>query len=202
MKRLITVIPAAIIMLMALGTGAHATGAYVTAYEAEVDYTELMIDAAVTGDYEKGYAAELARNEKIDGLGLTYQKYSFSDLMLLSKIIYAEAGSEWLSDEWKMCVGEVVMNRVASPEFPNSIEAVLTQPGQYYGSGSTYFNRIIPSARCTQAAVRLLSGERLMDSTVVFQANFRQGSGTCLSFYDNYLGWTYFCYSNRPDLYA
>ena len=268
MKRLITIVPAAIIVLMVLGTSAHA------AYEAETDYSELMIDAAVKGDNEKGYKAELARNEKIDELGLPYQKYSFSDLvlsmslvastqsletttedvyaeheseidytqvmieavttgdnergytaelarnekidrlglphqkysfsdlMLLSKVIYAEAGSEWLSDEWKMCVGEVVMNRVASPEFPNTIEEVLTQPGQYYGSGSTYFNRIIPSDRCTRAAVRLLNGERLMEPSVVFQANFRQGGGTCLSYYDNCLGWTYFCYSNRPNLYV
>lgn len=268
MKRLITIVPLALIMLMVLGNAAYA------AYEPDIDYMEVMIEAAKTGDYEKGYAAELARNEKIDALGLTYEKssfsdlvlsmsqadslqsqetttedsyveyeaetdysqvmkeavttgdyekgyaaellrnkkidvlglqypkYSFNDLMLLSKIIYAEAGSEWLTDDWKMCVGEVVMNRVASPEFPGTIEEVLTQPGQYYGSGSSYFNRLIPSYRCAAAAARLLNGHRLMEKSVVFQANFKQGGGTCLSFYDNHLGWTYFCYSNRPDLYT
>ena len=196
MKRWLSVVPIAIIMFMALGTNAYA------AYEPETNYSEIMVQAAMIGDYEMGNAAEISRNEKIDELGLEYAKYSFSDLMLVSKIIQAEAGSEWLSDDWKMCVGEVVINRVASPEFPNTIAEVIAQPGQYYGANSGYFNRLLPSFRSVMAAVRLMNGERLMEPSVVFQANFKQGSGTCTAFYDNYLGWTYFCYSNKTDLYT
>lgn len=196
MKRWLSVVPATIIMFAVLGTSAYA------AYEPETNYTDIMVQAAMVGDYEKGAAAETSRNEKIDELCLDYEKYTFNDLMLLSKIIQAEAGSEWLSDDWKMCVGEVVMNRVASPEFPDTIAEVLAQPGQYYGSGSSYFNKLLPSFRCVMAAVRLMNGERLMEPSVVFQANFKQGSGTCTALYDNYLGWTYFCYSNKTDLYT
>lgn len=196
MKRWITILPVTVIMLVILGTGAHA------AYDPNVDYTNSMVDAAVIGDYEQGYAAQDARNQKIDDLGLVYNKINFDELMLLSKIIYAEAGSEWLSDEWKMCVGEVVINRAESSEFPNTIAEVLAQPGQYYGANSSYFNSLLPSYRCVVAAARLLNGERLMEASVVFQANFKQGSGTCQSYHDKYLGSTYFCYSNRMDLYA
>jgi N-acetylmuramoyl-L-alanine amidase len=121
-------------------------GGYTSAvYDPEIDYMAIMIDSAVKGDYETGLAAETSRNEKIEATGSDYAKVSFEDLYLLSKIIYAEAGSGWLSDEWKMCVGEVVLNRVASPEFPNTVREVLEQPGQYYGENSSYFNNLRPT---------------------------------------------------------
>ena len=170
-------------------------------YDENVDYSAVMKQAAITGDYEAGVAAQQSRDEKIAALGLESKSYTFEDLMLLSKIIYAEAGSEWLSDEWKMCVGEVVLNRVASPEFPNTIKEVLEQPGQYYGSNSRYFNNLLPTERCVDCALRLLNGERLLEPSVVFQANFTQGGGTHTAVYDKYLGWTYFCYSSNIELY-
>jgi len=170
--------------------------------ELRVDYMAEMIAAAVLGDYEKGVAAQNARNAKIDSLKLNVQKIYFEDLYLLGKIMYAEAGSYWLSDEWKMCVGEVVLNRVASPEFPDTIYDVLIQKGQYYGANSRYFTWLRPTELCVKLALRLLQGERVMnDPAVVFQANFRQGSGTHTAYYDRYLGATYFCYSMKMYLY-
>ncbi len=172
------------------------------AYDPIVDYAQQMIDAAVVGDYEAGYAAQEARNKKIAEMQLDYEEISFDDFMLIAKIIWAEAGSEWLDDEWKMCVGEVVLNRVASPEFPNTVKEVLEQPGQYYGANSRYFNNIIPTERCAQVAMRLMNGERVInDPSVVFQANFRQGGGVHTACYDKLLGWTYFCYSRNISLY-
>ncbi len=194
MKRLITILPV-IALTFILSGYAQA------AYDADVDYADMMVDAAVIGDYDTGVAAQQARDEKIAALGLTENAYTFEDLMLLSKIIYAEAGSEWLSDEWKMCVGEVVLNRVASPEFPNTIKEVIEQPGQYYGANSRYFSKLLPSERCAVSAMRLLNGERLLEPSVVFQANFTQGGGTHTAVYDKHLGWTYFCYSSKTELY-
>lgn len=196
MKKWITILPVFIIMAVLLSVSASAEE-----YDPSVDYTAKMLDAAVAGDYVAGLEAETARNAKIDLLGLDYEEFTFEDMMLLAKIIYAEAGCEWLSDDWKMCVGEVVMNRVASPEFADTIRDVLESPGQYYGKNSSYFNSLLPSYRCAQAAVRLLNGERLMTPDVVFQANFRQGSGVAVSYYDSALGHTYFCYSSHKELY-
>ncbi|MFB0921390.1 MAG: cell wall hydrolase [Oscillospiraceae bacterium] len=204
MKRLITILP--VIALTVILSG-YAQAAYddgggtVRTFSTDIDYSEAMIQAAVTGDYAAGLAAQQTRDEKISTLDLGTSTYTFEDLMLLSKIIYAEAGSVWLSDEWKMCVGEVVLNRVASPEFPDTIKDVLEQPGQYYGSNSSYFDDLLPTERCVRCAIRLLNGERLLESSVVFQANFKQGSGTQTAFYDKYLGWTYFCYSSHIELY-
>lgn len=172
-------------------------------FDASIDYMAEMITACVAGDAVSGQAAEAARNDKITAQGLEYATVAFDDLLLLSKIMYAEAGSVWLSDEWKMCVGEVVLNRVASPEFPGTIAEVAYQQGQYYGANSRYFESLRPDELCVRLALRLLEGERVLnDSSVVFQANFKQGGGTHTALYDKYLGWTYFCYSSRPDLYV
>ncbi|MEG1563854.1 MAG: cell wall hydrolase [Bacteroides sp.] len=132
---------------------------------------------------------------------LAVAKYTEEELTLLSKIIQAEAGSSWLSLEWKMCVGNVVINRVSSPKFPDTIKKVLEQPGQYYGKNSKYFNNIVPSEKSVEAAKRLLEGERLLPESVVFQANFVQGSGVHTALYDSKLGWTYFCYSSHMGNY-
>ena len=101
-----------------------------------------------------------------------------------------------------MAVGEVLLNRVASPEFPNTVEECIYQPGQYYPKNSSYFKKLLPWERETRLAWRLLEGERHLKPSVVFQANFTQGSGVFKSFYDKYLGWTYICYSSRPELYG
>lgn len=166
------------------------------------NYSEIMIASAINGDVVTGTQAEQDRNVKIDEQGLSYPKIKFNDLFLVSKIMTAEAGSYWLSDEWKMAVGEVLLNRVASPEFPNTVEECIYQPGQYYSKNSSYFKKLLPWERETRLAWRLLEGERHLKPSVVFQANFTQGSGIFKSFYDKYLGWTYICYSSRPELYG
>lgn len=184
------------VMLLGCGAGAHAD------YDPDTDYMALMMEAAGKGDAETGLWAMGCRNEKIDDLGLEYPKVDFTELSLLSKIIWAEAGSVWLSMEWKMCVGEVVLNRMASPEFPDTMIEVLEQPGQYYGKNNPYFESILPSADCVLAAKRLLEGERILgDPSVVFQSNYYLGSGVHTALYDPLLGYTYLCYSSHPELY-
>ena len=58
--------------------------------------------------------------------------YASDELYWLARIIQAEAGGESLKG--KLAVGNVVLNRVASPIFPNSIHGVLAQKNQF----STY----------------------------------------------------------------
>ena len=195
MKKVITILLILIIATLLISP--------TVAAEPDTDYMAQMMACAAVGDADCGRQLAEARNTKIDGQQLTYPKVAWDDLYLLSKLIYAEAGSYWLSDDWKMSVGEVVLNRVASPEFPNTIPDVIYQSGQYYGRQSRYFEELRPDARCVNIARRLLEGERVLnDPSVVFQANFRQGSGTCASLYDKQLGWTYLCFSSHPELYG
>ena len=54
-----------------------------------------------------------------------------NDLYILSHIINAEAGDSNCSHEHRIAVGSVVLNRVADPDFPDTIYDVVFQPGQY-----------------------------------------------------------------------
>lgn len=121
------------------------------------------------------------------------ESYTDDELYWLALAITMEAGSEWISDEHQLLVGNVVLNRVASSRFPNTIYDVLHQSGQYpwvsRGSYAAITDRAYANAQ------RLLDGERLCPEDVVFQAEFVQGSSIYTSIYDSTLNnTTYFCY--------
>jgi hypothetical protein len=196
LKRVL-LLASSLLLCLSLSVGALAD------FDIAVDYMELMIDAAVAGDTACGIAAQCSRDEKIASSGADYANVDFTELLLLSKIIQAEAGSAWLDADWKMSVGEVVLNRIASPEFPNDMAGVVYQPGQYYGRSNAYFNCLLPSRESASAAARLLSGDRVLnDPAVVFQSNGKQGSGVFRELKDPQLGSTYLCYSNYMELYS
>lgn len=163
-------------------------------------YLDEMSKAAVAGDTEAGRQAEQYRNEIIDQKGSGEAKISFDDLYLLAKLICAEAGSDWLSDNFRLCVGEVVLNRVDSPEFPNTVSDVVYQKGQYASASTAAFTTLVPSQACVDVALRLMQGERQMAPSVVFQSDHEQGE--IFSMYkDRRLGTTFFCVSPNQDLY-
>ena len=166
------------------------------------DYMDIMIRCCVNRQDEYGRQAEVRRNRKINAIHSAYPKVSYDELCMLARILTWECGSSWLSYEWKMSVGEVLLNRVASPEFPDTLEGCLYQRGQYQGVGSYAFEETYPYEDCTRIAAKLLSGERVLyEPAVVFQANFPQGGGVYRTLTDSYLGTTYLCYSNNIYLY-
>ena len=57
------------------------------------------------------------------------KSYSAANLRLMSAIIYSEAGNQ--SYAGKKAVGIVIMNRVKSKQFPNSVKGVVYQSGQF-----------------------------------------------------------------------
>ena len=130
-------------------------------------------------------------------------KVFFEDLLELSKILTDECGDERLPFEWKLAVGEVVINRADSPEFPDTIKEVIHAEGQYANANTDYFKNLTPFESCVEAAARLLSGERVLNEpSVVFQSGGVQGSGVYLELYSSYYGYTYLCYSSYPELYG
>jgi RHS repeat-associated protein len=56
---------------------------------------------------------------------------------LLARLVYAEAGGE--GSLGMAAVASVVMNRVASPQFPNTVKEVIHQKGQFQGVGSQHW---------------------------------------------------------------
>lgn len=110
------------------------------------------------------------------------------ELWLLAHLINGEAGATWCSDTTRYYVGSVVLNRVNHAEFPDSIEGVIYQSGQYSCTWDGNFD-LEPSDRCWEIARDLLINGSWLPNDVVFQANFSQGSGV----YDCIDG-VYFCY--------
>lgn len=105
----------------------------------------------------------------------------------LAIVIYQEAGGDACSDKCRMYVGDVVLNRMASDRFPNTLEEVLTQKHQY---GTLWKTGIVWPARASnpgeasaverayEIARKLLSGEHseIYGEGYVWQAEFTQGS--------------------------
>ena len=80
-------------------------------------------------------------------------------MTLLAAIIYCEAGGE--SYETQLAVGAVVVNRVKSGRFPNSIYSVIYQPGQFGPARTGKLERKLASgvsSSCYSAAQEALSG--------------------------------------------
>ena len=175
---------------------------YDAADDRAADYLEVMIAAAADGDTEAGEAAQEARDLIIDEAALPCTKISFEDLYLTAKIIQSEAGSDWITDEHQRLVGSVVLNRVDSPEFPDTVHDVVYQRGQYSGTSSGWFAALTPSERAVRNAAYVLEYGSIAPASVVFQSNFQQGSGVYKTISDNALRSTYFCFSAHTNLYA
>lgn len=103
-------------------------------------------------------------------------KYSESDLSLLAHLIYAECGSSWCSDKMLYYAGSVVLNRVKSDRFPNSIHDVIYAHGQYAPTWNGAINKT-PDKRAWRIAKDLIVNGSVLPENVVFQAEFTQGSG-------------------------
>lgn len=114
--------------------------------------------------------------------------YTQADLDLLSRVVYSEAGSSWLSDEHQRAVASVVLNRVADSRFPNTIYGVVYQRGQYACVNNGMIKRT-PNQRAINNAKYVLENGVTIPTNVVWQAQFRQGKGLW-----KYIEGHYFCY--------
>lgn len=113
---------------------------------------------------------------------------SNKDVLNIARIIQAENGGHE-DDEALLLTGVVVLKRVKSDEYPDTIMGVISQKGQYstYADGK-FWNE--PSKRSMRIAKRLLSTNIVHDypDNLVFQAEFRQGREVYKK-----LGYEYFC---------
>ncbi len=108
--------------------------------------------------------------------------YTKSDLRLMASIINCEAGAEGY--QGKLAVGIVVMNRVSSKAFPNTIKRVIYQKGQFspVKNGALkkrlkqYDARKTGSKQwkdCISAAKKVLKGQR----TIIYKGKVKNMKG-------------------------
>lgn len=151
--------------------------------------TEPKIEQMVCRKIESNKASEKKKKQKKQ----KKQKnnvVSNKDVLNLARIIQAENGGHE-DDEALVLTGVVVLKRVKSKHYPDTITGVISQKGQYstYADGK-FWNE--PSNRSMRIAKKLLSTDIADDypDNLVFQAEFRQGK----SVYKK-LGYEYFCLS-------
>lgn len=103
------------------------------------------------GIYVSGAVGGVTAN----ALGIYMTEQESNDLYLLAKCIHAEArGEPYIG---KVAVGAVILNRVASPDFPNSIYGVIYQPWAFTAVHDGQIN-LEPEAASYQAATDALNG--------------------------------------------
>ena len=94
--------------------------------------------------------------------------YDSEDLFWLSRIIYAEAGTEPL--EGKLAVGSVVMNRLESENYPNTVYGVIfdTKFGVQFTPAATGAVYKTPDSESILAAKMCLGGYSVSDDILFF----------------------------------
>lgn len=88
------------------------------------------------------------------------------DLLLLAKLIEAEAGDEPFIGQ--VAIGNVIVNRVNDSRFPDTIEAVVKEPGQFTPVSTGRINSVEPSKSSFDAAKKALQGEKPVKNAVYF----------------------------------
>ncbi len=88
--------------------------------------------------------------------------YNQDDLFWLSRVIQRESGNQPL--EGKMAVGNVVLNRVADPVFPDTVEGVLAQKNQF----STYKSGVLAATDPSESSI--IAAKLVMDGGEVEEA--------------------------------
>ena len=87
--------------------------------------------------------------------GSSSSSVSNSDLNLLAKIVYAEARGEVYTGQ--VAIAAVVLNRVKSSSFPNTIAGVIYQPGAFTAVSDGQIN-LTPNSTAKKAAQDALNG--------------------------------------------
>lgn len=81
--------------------------------------------------------------------------YSNTDVNLLARLIYGEARGESFTGQ--VAVGAVVMNRIRSSSFPNTISGVIYQPYAFTAVADGQIN-LSPDATAIRAAKQAMNG--------------------------------------------
>lgn len=167
-------------MTLTVDTEAETTDGWVAVnYAGETGYvseeyvtTELALGEAITIEEEQAELARIAEEKaaaaaaQVQSSGTVQNEAvaaTADDVTLLAALIQCEAGNE--AYEGQLAVGAVVMNRVKSGRYPNSVYEVIYQSGQFPPARSGAVASKVANgvkASCIQAAQEAING---MDNT-------------------------------------
>lgn len=115
---------------------------------------QARVEAEAAAQAEAEAQADAAEQQDIE------YRSSVSEQELLAALIYCEAGNQ--PYDGQVAVGAVVMNRVMSGSYPNTISEVIYQPGQFGPAITGWLDSVLYSGGYTdtayQAAADALAG--------------------------------------------
>ena len=120
----------------------------------------------LTAEYDADTGlVHLTRSAEIGYLEDGTSYYNADDLYWLSRIVFCESGNQPLTG--KIAVANVVLNRVRSSRFPDTVYDVIFQKNQFgpASSGSIYRE---PNAESVIAAKLALDGAEALDNVLLF----------------------------------
>lgn len=161
------------------GAGDISAEAVTVDAEAEAAAAEAAVQASqVSAEAVQPEQGQAAEETEADGSQAAAQEVSVStsDLDLMAAIIECEAGGE--SYEGKVGVGAVIMNRIRSGEFPNTLSEVIYQSGQFEPTWTGKLSNVLSrgaSEACYAAAQDVFAGANTIGDRLFFHAG--GGSG-------------------------
>ncbi len=128
-------------------------------------------------------AAETAMEQE-EPVREVFTGYSESDYNVLLRIVQAEAGN--CDIEGRVMVANVILNRVESGSFPNTITKVVYQKHQFSPVSNGSIKRCKVTTETVEAVERALAGEDLTDGALYFM-NRRASSKKNANWFDRHL---------------
>lgn len=101
-------------------------------------------------------------------------------LDIIAKVVKNEADPQWCDWEHSVAVAVVVLNRVASPYFPDTVREVVAAPGQYLPSYTWGFENT--PRLCYEVAKAALDGDHDVPSDCYWQDTSIQGTAIWKAF--------------------
>lgn len=102
--------------------------------------------------------------ESVEEVYAENEGYSDDDIYLLAQLIVNESGNQ--ERDGQIGVAEVVVNRINSSKFPNTVSEVIYQPGQFSNNGAIATRK--PSENIVEIAREVLNGNlRVFDNADV-----------------------------------
>ena len=130
---------------------------------------------------EDGYA--YIRSEYLSDKEVTYSQ---DELYIMAHVLVGEA--QYCDNQEQRLVGSVVLNRVAHPDFPDSIKDVVFQRKQYSSVADKNYYREPTESNWSNARWLLENGS-VLPRYVIYQSKGKQGHGVYLK-----TKWHTYCY--------
>ena len=117
-----------------------------------------------------------------------FADYTESDYNVLLRIVQAEAGGCDMTG--KILVANVILNRVESDEFPDTITDVVYEKRQFSPVSNGSINRCKVEEETVEAVDRALAGEDYSEGALYFM-NRRASSGSNVRWFDTHLDYLF-----------